>query len=60
MDARLHVVGAVAAGLQRVDAHHLRTREAKAQRFLGVAALELDLARGRGHETEMLLGKLNA
>ena len=55
-----HVVGAVAAGLERVDADRLFPGEAGGRRDLGVGALELELAlrpvrheavlRGRGLE----------
>ena len=56
VDARLHVVGAEPARLQRVDAHHLVLGEADLERLDRVAALELPLGGALGHEPELLLG----
>ena len=58
IEARLHVVGTLAAGLQRVDAHHLVLAQADRQRLLGVAALELALGDERRCEAVVLLGVL--
>ena len=41
VEARLHVVGALSAGLERVDAHHLVLAEADGERLARVAALEV-------------------
>ena len=45
LDARLHVVIAGAAGLERIDPHRLLARQPRGQRVARIGALELDLAR---------------
>ena len=54
IEPRLHVVGALSAGLQRVDAHHLVLGQADGQRLLGIPALEVALGGGRRHEAVLL------
>ena len=55
--ARLHVVIAVAAGLERIDPHRLLARQAGGQRVAGIGALEVDFGgRPLRHELEMLGG----
>ena len=55
--ARLHVIGAVAAGLEGVDADNLIARQAGGGRSLGIGALEVELAwRALRHEAVLLGG----
>ena len=55
----LHVVGAVAAGLEGIDANDLILGQAGGRRDLRVGALECDLAlRPLRHEAELLGGRL--
>ena len=55
VDAGLHVVGAHAAGFQRVDAHNLVFGQADLEGFDRILALELRLGRALGHEAELCL-----
>ena len=53
--SRLHVVIAVAAGLERIDPHRLLARQPRRRGDAGIGALELDLAGGPlRRELEML------
>ena len=55
--ARLHVVIAGAAGLERIDPHRLFARQSRGQRVAGIGALELDLRRRPlRHELEIVRG----
>ena len=55
--ARLHVVIAGAAGLERIDPHRLLARQARGQRVAGIGALELDFGgRPLRRELELLGG----
>ena len=58
-DARLHVVGAVAAGLEGIDADDLFARQAGGGRGLGIGALEVEFARrALRHEAVLFGGRL--